>query len=1247
MRIVIDLQGAQSHGSRNRGIGRYSIALTRAIIRNAGAHEILIVLNNAFPETIEPIKAQFADVLTPDQIRVFQSLTPVARQNAENDCRRIASELCREAFIASLAPDLVHICSPMEGLTDDAVASIGTFYTGVTTTATIYDLIPLIHSEVYLRDPGMTTAYHEALDNVRRADMLLAISQSSADEAIEHLGFPPSRSVDIGTAADDFFRKIHLSAAQKEAVLKRYGFSRPFLMYTGGNDFRKNIEALIRAFAALPAVERKKYQLAIVCAFNDPDRVRLNALAKEHGLPPDALVLTGFVSDDDLLSLYNLCKLFVFPSWHEGFGLPILEAMHCGAPAIGSNCSSIPEVIGWEEALFDPRDDHSIRDMILKALTDDEFMSALTAHCARQCQTFSWDVTGKKAVDAFERLYSERKPRPTASPPATRLKLAFVSPLPPTQSGIADYSRLLIESLSRYYDIEAVVEAKDLTKTDPIETEYGPVPIITVEQLSQNYSDYQRILYQVGNSEYHDEIRSLSNHLPGVTVLHDFYLSGLARYQAYWRNDRPRWLNDLYEEHGLSALYRHLNAENEDDVLWDYPCCASIARHSKAVIVHSEYNRRLAAQWLGNEEAARWTIVPHLRATPVLSGNEAARKHLNLPPDASILCCFGIVGPMKCNLEVLRGWLASNAAADPNAMLLFVGKNDDGDYGEELLDEIKASGLGDRIRVTGWADEADFHAYLQACDVAIQLRTLSRGETSGVVLHSMSYAIPTIVNANGSMAEIPDDGAYCLPDKFTLNQLTGAINALHDDPGLRQRIGNAARDIIAARHSPEACARAYYERIEKAYEVPSLPDAIVHQRRGLTLHELGQLAPIVVASTTHPVSKNLYIDVSVLALVDAKSGIQRVVRSILHALIKRFRPGLRIEPIYYVPEQGLYRFARQFSRSFIGQPEEILGDDVVEFARGDVFLGLDLCQNFVIHAEGLLKFLRNIGVEIHFVVYDLLPLSLPDYFPDEVPAQHERWLKVIAQMDSAICISQAVADEMPVHLDALDLTIERPLAINWFHLGSDLQQSLPTRGLPANAAGILEKLRLRPSFLSVGTLEPRKAQADLLAAFDTLWRSGQDVNLVLVGKEGWRVERLVRQLRTHPELGKRLFWLKGISDEYLDEVYAACSCLVAASLGEGFGLPLIEAAQHGLPVLARDVPVFREVLGASGTYFAKEANANAIAEAVQAWIDAVENRTTSLETDIRAPTWDASSEALLNAIFQKETPYRMWRKDVE
>ena len=95
--------------------------------------------------------------------------------------------------------------------------------------------------------------------------------------------------------------------------------------------------------------------------------------ASGNGLQQGELVLTGYVPEHELIQLYRLCKLFIFASLHEGFGLPVLEAMSCGAPAVGSNVTSIPEVIGNPEALFDPYSVSSIREKIAQCLTDDAF----------------------------------------------------------------------------------------------------------------------------------------------------------------------------------------------------------------------------------------------------------------------------------------------------------------------------------------------------------------------------------------------------------------------------------------------------------------------------------------------------------------------------------------------------------------------------------------------------------------------------------------------------------------------------------------------------------------------------------------------------------------------------------------------------------------------------------------------------------------------------------------------------------
>jgi glycosyltransferase involved in cell wall biosynthesis len=110
----------------------------------------------------------------------------------------------------------------------------------------------------------------------------------------------------------------------------------------------------------------------------------------------------------------------------------------------------------------------------------------------------------------------------------------------------------------------------------------------------------------------------------------------------------------------------------------------------------------------------------------------------------------------------------------------------------------------------------------------------------------------------------------------------------------------------------------------------------------------------------------------------------------------------------------------------------------------------------------------------------------------------------------------------------------------------------------------------------------------VIAAMEHLWNAGSRALLVIAGKPGWKTDALQHHLRSHPEAGDRLIWLDAVSDEYLDQLYSACHGLIAASNSEGFGLPIVEAMAHGRPVLARDIPVFRELEHSLIGYFRSE-----------------------------------------------------------
>jgi glycosyltransferase involved in cell wall biosynthesis len=249
-------------------------------------------------------------------------------------------------------------------------------------------------------------------------------------------------------------------------------------------------------------------------------------------------------------------------------------------------------------------------------------------------------------------------------------------------------------------------------------------------------------------------------------------------------------------------------------------------------------------------------------------------------------------------------------------------------------------------------------------------------------------------------------------------------------------------------------------------------------------------------------------------------------------------------------------------------------------------------------------------------------------FPAGAEKSHHAWLTVVAESDGCVCISKTVADELLDWFKAYGSTRQRPFKIDWFHLGADVENSRPSLGLPNEAGQVLDQLSTCPTFLTVGTIESRKGQAQTLAAFEQLWSQGIQVNLVIVGKQGWMVENLVEKLRNHPERSKRLFWLEGISDEYLEKVYAASTCLIAPSEGEGFGLPLIEAAQHKLPIIARDIPVFREVAGEYAYYFSG-LKANDLEETIKKWLKLNEKEQAPTSENLPWLTWEQSTKQLL------------------
>lgn len=1248
MRLVIDMQSAQTE-SRFRGIGRYTLSLVREMARQRGEHEILLVLNAAFADTIEAIRAEFTDLLSADAIHVFEVAGPITGINPADDARRKAAEQMYEAFLITLRPDLIFIPSLFEGAEEDAVTSLHGLQQTIPCVAVLFDLIPLIYRQIYIStNPAVERWYIDKLNNLRRADLLLSISKSSMQEAINYLNFPEFSLVNISGACDPQFRSINLNETSNSYLKNHYNINRSFVMYAGGIDKRKNVDGLFRAFANLKIELRKAHLLVLVGREVKNQKSHFIELAKTAGLHEDELVFTGYVCDSELNLLYNACTLFVFPSWHEGFGLPALEAMACGKAVIAANSSSLPEVVGRDDALFASRDDAAMTAKMAEVLGNAAFRQELERHGLEQAKKFSWTKSSRRAWTALENLHAQSASVGNAVHPrlSRRRKLALVSDFPQQKTGIVDYPTELLPELARYYDITVIVQQESVGDA----WVQANAPIRDASWFRAHAQHFERVVYLFGNNQFQGHLFNLLDSIPGMVVLHDFYLADAMLQLDVHGKQRYALARTLHASHGWKAV-RELFQGRDADVVGSYPCNLPVLQQALGIIVHSNFSRALARQFYGEQAADNWSVIPHLRHPAPQQDKALARQSLGLPADAFVVCSFSLLGTNKLNHRVLDAWLASTLATEPRCRLVFVGKNHDGELGQTIEQAIAKNTANDRIVITDWASTEAFRDWLSAADVAVQLRTHSRAETSAALLDCMNYGLPTIVNAHGSMAELSRDSVWMLPDNFSDSQLIDALTTLWKNEAKRINLSTHARAEIRSQHNPRICASRYSEEIEKVYSEiflkPSkLLESAYNQDNEYHFSDAVKFSEVLANNFPQsPRLKKILLDISVLVVEDAKTGIQRVVRSLLSEIILNPPKGWIAYPIYMPQSQEKFHYANKFSARFLGLPDDWIKDEPIQIYQEDIYISLDLNHHILNVSKIILERYRQRGLKIYAVVYDILPVLMPTVFPKNIEKLHQQWLKVITKFDGALCISRAVADELYDWLQTFGEKRDRPFAINWFNLGSDVDNSNPTLGLPDDAQQTLYSLAERPTFLMVGTIEPRKGHAQTLAAFEALWADDLDVNLVIVGKRGWNVDALTKNMREHPEFGKRMFWLEGISDEYLERIYAASTCLIAASFGEGFGLPLIEAARHSLPLVVRDIPVFREVTDGQAHFFSDSREPDVIAEAVREWLSLYQQDKHPRSDSLPHITWAESARNVLDIALGSTPPYLTWLPD--
>jgi glycosyltransferase involved in cell wall biosynthesis len=264
---------------------------------------------------------------------------------------------------------------------------------------TIHDLAFLLYPHFLTKE---SARYYGQIDQaVRRTDHIIAVSESTRQDAIKLLGVPERKITVIHEAANPLFRQLDAEEARRH-VAKAYGLDEDYILFVSTIEPRKNLPALLQAYRRLLDDYKRPEKLVLAGSrgwLSDEVYQMVETLHLS-----DRVRFLGRVPTEHLVYLYNAARLLVHPSFYEGFGLPPLEAMTCGTPVVVSNVSALPEVVGDAAWLIDPHDIDGLTVAMWRILTEDDVRHSLIAKGLKRAQMFSWDRAAQETLDVYRRV---------------------------------------------------------------------------------------------------------------------------------------------------------------------------------------------------------------------------------------------------------------------------------------------------------------------------------------------------------------------------------------------------------------------------------------------------------------------------------------------------------------------------------------------------------------------------------------------------------------------------------------------------------------------------------------------------------------------------------------------------------------------------------------------------------------------------------------------------------------------------
>ena len=377
-------------------------------------------------------------------------------------------------------------------------------------------------------------------------------------------------------------------------------------------------------------------------------------------------------------------------------------------------------------------------------------------------------------------------------------------------------------------------------------------------------------------------------------------------------------------------------------------------------------------------------------------------------------------------------------------------------------------------------------------------------------------------------------------------------------------------------------------------------------------------------------NRRLLIDCSFISTTKLNTGIQRVVRKTIeniYAITKdsNFEPVEVTLDTHTIKQISMNNDTKTLNPNIISRQNDIL-------LLIDSTWHLDTWKN--------IKQIKQNGTKIVAVIYDLIPISHPQFCDENLVKLFKKWFEIaINYIDGFIAISNTVQLQLEEYIK--ENFPQKASNKKYYHflLGADFDYknfNLDKKTIKSNLEDLYKKNK--NIYLIVCTIEPRKNHKYLLDVFDKLWNQNVDVTLNIVGKKGWMVEKLIARIKTHKMYNKKLFYWDNLNDEELNYCYKNSKMLLFPSFIEGFGLPIIESLNNKLPVMASDIPIHREIGNGHIDYF----NINNSDDLTEKIIDIEKNgipEYLKIKADFKWLTWYESTEELFRKINQFDNEY--------